>query len=388
MHGDQHVVFDALLPELVELRQGERARPAETGHRSGTDQDGAGTALDHPVQLLDGVLDDGQGDDRSCEDAVLVVEPPHLVEPLVQGVHDDVDRDRVVAQPLLDQAGQSREHQRAVQAELVHQLQTGSGLKERRNRPHRFAEQLAAALAVGIAVLEVLLPRARFRDHREGGVGNVVADLAAQRNLGAAVDLHVLDDVLVLLGQVLGQRLFRLVEMVVRVKERKRYIDLGRKRRHGTLPFLLRESYSHLRWVAMSCRTRNFCTLPLAVRGKSSTWCSSSGHFWAATPAALKWPLTSSSVGIDSPARSRNTAAVRSPRRASGAATTTASATAGMASSTSSTSRALMFSPPRMMTSALRSVMVRYPSSSSTPTSPVWYQPSSSKALAVSSGSV
>jgi len=32
---------------------------------------------------------------------------------------------------------------------------------------------------------------------------------------------------------------------------------------------------------------------------------------------------------------------------------------AGIASSSSSTSRALMFSPPRMITSALRSVMVR-----------------------------
>ena len=55
----------------------------------------------------------------------------------------------------------------------------------------------------------------------------------------------------------------------------------------------------------------------------------------------------------------RSTAAARSPRRTSGTATTTASATAGMARSTSSTSSALMFSPPRMITSALRSVMVR-----------------------------
>ena len=76
------------------------------------------------------------------------------------------------------------------------------------------------------------------------------------------------------------------------------------------------------------------------------------------------------------------------PERSSGAATTTASTTAGMPSSTSSTSSALMFSPPRMMTSDMRSVMVRYPSSSSTPTSPVRYQPSSSNARAVSSSSV
>ena len=53
---------------------------------------------------------------------------------------------------------------------------------------------------------------------------------------------------------------------------------------------------------------------------------------------------------------------------------------------TSSTSAALMFSPPRMMTSEIRSVMERYPSASSTPMSPVWYQPSASNTFAVSDG--
>ena len=85
----------------------------------------------------------------------------------------------------------------------------GAGLEERRDGPHRLAEELALALAVRVAELEVLLPRAGLGDHREGGVRDVVADLAAQRDLGAAVDLHVLDDVLVLLGQVLGQRLWQ-----------------------------------------------------------------------------------------------------------------------------------------------------------------------------------
>ena len=47
-----------------------------------------------------------------------------------------------------------------------------------------------------------------------------------------------------------------------------------------------------------------------------------------------------------------------SPRRGSGAATTATSITPGMRNSSSSTSRALMFSPPRMMMSFLRSTMV------------------------------
>src|SRR5262249_42870730 len=109
----------------------------------------------------------------------------------------------------------------------------------------------------------------------EGGVRDVVADRALQSDLGAAVDLDVLDDVLVLLGQVLSQRLRRLIEVVVCIEQRKRDVDPMRKLPHGILPFLSRESYSHFWHAAISCwaharmlcRTRNFCTLPLAVRG-------------------------------------------------------------------------------------------------------------------------
>ena len=225
VHADEHVVFDALLPERVELRQRERPRTAEAGHRGGTDQDRTGAALDRPVQLLDRLLDDGQRDDRRGEDAVLVVEPPHLVEPLVQRVDDDVDGDRVVAQPLLDEAGQRREHQRAVDSEFVHQLQPRFGLEEGRDGPHRLTEQLALALALRVAELEVLLPSARLGDVGERGVRNVIGDLTLDRDLGAAVDLDVLDDVLVLLGQVLGHRLGWLVQVVVRVEQRERDVD-------------------------------------------------------------------------------------------------------------------------------------------------------------------
>ena len=80
------------------------------------------------------------------------------------------------------------------------------------------------------------------------------------------------------------------------------------------------------------------------------------------------------------PGSMRTNAHACSPRRASGAATTATSATPGMRASSSSTSAALMFSPPRMMMSFLRSVIVSAPCSSSTPTSPVAYQPSASTA--------
>jgi hypothetical protein len=147
----------------------------------------------------------------------------------------DVDGDRIVAQPLLEQAGQRREHEGAVQTQLVHLLQARTGLEERRDRAHRLTEQLALGLAVRVAVLEVLLPGTRPGDDLEGRVGNVVADLPPDRDLGAPVDLHVLDVVLVLLGQELGQRLRWLVEMVVGVEDRKRNVLPMRQLPHGIL---------------------------------------------------------------------------------------------------------------------------------------------------------
>ena len=112
--------------------------------------------------------------------------------------------------------------------------------------------------------------------------------------------------------------------------------------------------------ASRSCwRSRNFWTFPDAVRGNSGTATIDSGHFWRARPAAARWRRTSSSVGAAAPARTRTTAAACSPSRASGSATTQTSATASMPATSSSISAALMFSPPRMMTSEMRSVMVR-----------------------------
>src|SRR5690606_396181 len=99
---------------------------------------------------------------------------------------------------------------------------------------------------------------------------DVVGDLTPDRDLGPPVDLDVLDDVLVVLGQVLRHRLRRLIEVVVGVEQRERQLDPVRQLPHGTLLFFSRESYSHCCAAAISamlCRTRYFCTLPLAVRG-------------------------------------------------------------------------------------------------------------------------
>jgi hypothetical protein len=219
-----------LLPERVELRQRERARALEAGHRGRPDEHHLGAPLDHPLQLLDGLLDDGQGDHGGGEDPALVVELPGLVHPLVQGVDGGVEEVRVVLHPLLDHAGERGEHQRAVEALLVHELEARGRLPERRRRLDRLAEQLAAALPLRVADPVVLLLGARPRHHLEGRVRDVLGDPAAHRQLGATVlQLHVLDGAAVPVGQVPGERLRGLVEVVVGVEDR----DAGRCSHRG-----------------------------------------------------------------------------------------------------------------------------------------------------------
>src|SRR6185369_7910912 len=75
-----------------------------------------------------------------------------------------------------------------------------------------------------------------------------------------------------------------------------------------------------------------------------------------------------------------------SPQRSDGTPTTATSATAGWAASTLSTSAGYTFSPPVMIMSLTRSLMNRYPSSSSDPTSPVRKKPLAVNDSAVASG--
>ena len=178
-------------------------------------------SLDHPLELLDRLLDDGQRDHRHGEDPVLEVEGPVLVHPLVEGVDHDVGGFRVVAEALLEEAGERGPHQGPVDAQLVHELEARPGLAERRRRVDAPAHDLAAALAVGVAGLEVLLLGAGRRDPLEGGVGDVLADRALHRDLRAAVDLDVADEPGVLRREVAGERVGRLVHVVVGVEDRE-----------------------------------------------------------------------------------------------------------------------------------------------------------------------
>ena len=224
-------MLDDLLPERVELRQAERPGSAEAGNRSGPDQHDPGAPFEHPLELLDGPLDDGQRDHRGREDPALVVELPRLVDPLVQGVDDRVDGLGIVAQPLLDQAGQGGEHDRPVDPLLVHQLHPGARLAEGGDRAHGLTEDLPAALSLGVALAEVVLLGAGSGHHLEGRVRDVLADLAAHDDLGATPHLHVVDHPAVAVGEELGQRVARLVEVVVGIENG----DVEDSRRHRPL---------------------------------------------------------------------------------------------------------------------------------------------------------
>jgi len=61
---------------------------------------------------------------------------------------------RVVGEALLDQARERRPHHGAVDAELVHQREAGSGAKKARERADRLPEDLASRLALGFPVLK------------------------------------------------------------------------------------------------------------------------------------------------------------------------------------------------------------------------------------------
>uniref|UniRef100_A0A0E0CZG2 Uncharacterized protein n=1 Tax=Oryza meridionalis TaxID=40149 RepID=A0A0E0CZG2_9ORYZ len=86
-------------------------------------------------------------------------------------------------------------------------------------------------------------------------------------------------------------------------------------------------------------------------------------------------PATAASSELSAPSLSVTNAHGDSPHCSSALATTDASSTAGCAYSAFSTSRLLMFSPPEMMMSFIRSFTSMYPSGCFTPRSPEWYHP-------------
>ena len=269
VHAHEHARSLDPLPERVELLERERTPAAVVvGYGGGPDQDGAGAVFDHPVELTQGLVEDGQRDDRRREDAALEVEGPVLVHPLVESVNDRVRRLRVVGEPFLDQAGQGRPHHGPVDAELVHEDDAVLGVEEGGDRGDVLGRrrQLDVAFAGPclrrrVLQLELQLLGTWRGDDIEDGVGDVLADLVLQRDLGPAIDLHVLDHALVALRQVLREGLGRLVHVVVGVEDQ--VVDLAGHRHSptegtpGTTRTLARPNLTVSRSGRRACRDRS-----------------------------------------------------------------------------------------------------------------------------------
>ena len=96
VHADSDVVLLHLGPEGVELGKCKGAEALRLGTGAGRIRMILAPRSTTQSSSRMASVDDGQGDDRSGEDAVLVVEGPLLVHPLVESVHDDVGGLRVV----------------------------------------------------------------------------------------------------------------------------------------------------------------------------------------------------------------------------------------------------------------------------------------------------
>jgi 3,4-dihydroxyphenylacetate 2,3-dioxygenase len=126
--------------------------------------------------------------------------------------------------------------------------------------------------------------------------------------------------------------------------------------------------------AASRARSTFLSNLPTAVFGISGTNAQFSGTCQRATFSPRNF--ASSAASALAPERSTTQASGRSPQRLSGMPITAASCTAGCAISSFSRSTEEIHSPPDLITSLIRSVMVKNARSSSVPTSPVRSQPS------------
>jgi hypothetical protein len=145
---------------------------------------------------------------------------------------------RVIAHPLLDEAGQGGEHKGTVDPLLVHQGETGGRLPEGRDRLHGLPEDLPPGFPFGIAETEIVLLRSRASDHVKGRVGNVLADLSADDDFGPAPHVDIVNGAPVPVRQIFGQRLAGLIEVVVGVEQR----DVQRASGHGSSSVLSGEN--------------------------------------------------------------------------------------------------------------------------------------------------
>ena len=114
-------------PKGIEVGVCRRAAIARPGPQ-GND---ASTSLEHRVEFGNGLVEIDQGEEGSRIDAPLVVEPPGLVEPAVEGAEVRIRLLGVVAHELFDANRQRGKQEAGFEALLVHPGQARLALDER-----------------------------------------------------------------------------------------------------------------------------------------------------------------------------------------------------------------------------------------------------------------
>ena len=208
MHAHHDVRLLDRLPERIEFGQGERATTLPGGYGRGVQQEGFGTVLHDELELLQGLVEDGKADHGRRVHRVGEVVGPVLEHPAIEGAEDDLNGVGVIRQPFLHAGGERGPDERPVDAHVLHEGQTRLGVEEGID-----GRDAAPVLRVGLG--------SPWRcDPGEGGVGYEVADLVLERDLGAIVDLDVLDDALEFARDEFRQGIGVLVHVVVGIEHR------------------------------------------------------------------------------------------------------------------------------------------------------------------------
>ncbi|MEZ5204561.1 MAG: hypothetical protein R2701_09345 [Acidimicrobiales bacterium] len=179
-------------PEGVEHRVA--GRPLAVDGRGGgrTGDDGAGSALQRPLELGARPVDVHQREVRRGEDPILVGEAPVLVQPAVERGEQQLHGPGVVLERVLVDHPERREHPAALQALVVHRPQASVTVAVLGADRLVAAQQLERVVAVRVAA-EVVGEDPGWGDGIERRVLHAAEDLATEHRIRALGDLRPLE---------------------------------------------------------------------------------------------------------------------------------------------------------------------------------------------------
>ena len=153
-------------------------------------------------------------------DAILVAEAPVLQHPLVERVDDGRRQLGVLGRGVLDEVGQRRVVDAGIDTLTVEFGDAVLGVARTRRGVDAAAGHLPHGQSLGVLAGVELLVRAGRGHPVERRVGHVVGDLVQDRDARMPADLNELHRLLVLLRQVLEQRVRCLVHVLIGIEDR------------------------------------------------------------------------------------------------------------------------------------------------------------------------